>query len=54
MRPRSLIFTSPGKFLIQVRIEEPSLGEQWQGRLLTVYFTDCVLLAAPRIGGEEL
>lgn len=37
-RPRALFFTSPAKFLIQVRMEEPSLGEQWQGRLLTVYF----------------
>jgi hypothetical protein len=28
---------SPAKFLLQVRIDEPSLGEQWVGRLLTVF-----------------
>jgi hypothetical protein len=25
------------KFLLQVRLDEPSLGERWQGRLLTVF-----------------
>lgn len=28
---------SPGKFLLQVRLDEPDLGERWQGRLLTVF-----------------
>jgi len=28
---------SPGKFLLQVRLHEPGLGQQWQGRLLTVF-----------------
>ncbi len=27
----------PGKFLLQVRLDEPGLGRQWQGRLLTVF-----------------
>jgi hypothetical protein len=28
---------SPGKFLLQVRLDEPGLGRQWQGRLLTLF-----------------
>jgi hypothetical protein len=28
---------SPGKFLLQVRLDEPGLGRQWQGRLLAVF-----------------
>jgi hypothetical protein len=28
---------SPVKFLLQVRLDEPSLGKHWQGRLLTVF-----------------
>jgi hypothetical protein len=27
----------PGTFLLQVLLDEPSLGQQWQGRLLTVF-----------------
>lgn len=27
----------PAKFLLQVRIDEPSLGEQWQGRLIVAF-----------------
>jgi hypothetical protein len=28
---------SPAKFLLQVRLDDPGLGPQWQGRLLTVF-----------------
>jgi hypothetical protein len=28
----------PAKFLLQVRLEDPSLGQKWLGRLLTVFF----------------
>lgn len=28
---------APSKFLAQVRLDEPSLGEPWQGRLITVF-----------------
>jgi hypothetical protein len=35
---RAILFKSPAKFLIQVRLNEPSLGMLWQGRLLTVFF----------------
>jgi hypothetical protein len=28
---------SPAKFLLQVRLDEPGLGQQWEGRLLTVF-----------------
>jgi hypothetical protein len=27
----------PAKFLLQVRLDEPALGQRWQGRLLTVF-----------------
>jgi hypothetical protein len=27
----------PGTFLVQVRLDEPGLGQNWQGRLLTVF-----------------
>jgi hypothetical protein len=30
-------YPSESNFLLQVRLDEPSLGEQWQGRLLTVF-----------------
>jgi len=28
---------NPAKFLLQVRLDEPSLGDQWQGRLIVVF-----------------
>jgi len=31
---------SPAKFLLQVRLDERGLGQQWQGRLLTVFLFD--------------
>jgi hypothetical protein len=33
---------SPGQFLLQVRLDEPGLGQQWQGRLLTVFLVFAV------------
>jgi len=27
----------PAKFMLQVRLDEPSLGDQWQGRLLVIF-----------------
>jgi hypothetical protein len=29
--------SDPPRFLLQVRLDEPSLGEQWQGRLIAVF-----------------
>lgn len=45
---------APAKFLLQVRIDEPSLGEKWQGRLIIAFLVfDLDQIATSHIPSTE-